>query len=96
MTRSAKNTWLCLAALTALLLSGAAFVSWAQDAVFPKIEASFNVAGLSTNPIVLFDYSQTDIEVAILQPDSSTILLPAFYDGGTTWRVRHTPGLAVF
>jgi len=58
-------------ALTALLVSGAACVAWAQDAVFPKIETSFNVAGLSTNPVVLFDYTQSDIEVAIFQPDSS-------------------------
>ncbi len=58
---------------------------------YSKIEASFNVNGLSTNPAVLFNYAQTDIRVQILQPDNSTVSLPAFYDGGTTWRVRHTP-----
>ena len=63
----------------------------AQNAVYPRIEASFNITGISTDPVVLFDYTQTDVEVSLLQPDSTTITLPAFYDGGTTWRVRHTP-----
>jgi hypothetical protein len=34
----------------------------AQNAVYPKIEASFNLTGISTNPVVLFDFSQTDVE----------------------------------
>ncbi|HUA67093.1 MAG TPA: hypothetical protein VMA13_00980, partial [Candidatus Saccharimonadales bacterium] len=58
---------------------------------YPMVEASFNVNGLSTNPVVLFNYAQTDIRVQILQPDNNTVSLPAFYDGGTTWRVRQTP-----
>ncbi|PWU10117.1 MAG: hypothetical protein C5B50_26125 [Verrucomicrobia bacterium] len=62
-----------------------------QGVIYPKIEATFNVTGISTNPAVLFDYSQADVEVSISQPDSSTVVLPAFYDGGTTWRVRHAP-----
>ena len=66
----------------------------AQSSTYPKIEASFNIAGLSTDPAVLFDYTQTDVKVSIVQPDSSTVTLPAFYDGGTTWRVRHTPTMA--
>lgn len=65
-----------------------------QGAAYSKIEASFNITGISTDPVVLFDYAQTDVKVAISQPDSSTVTLPAFYDGGTTWRVRHTPTLA--
>src|SRR5450432_4073976 len=55
---------------------------------YPKIEASFNINSLATDP---FDYTVTDVRVQILQPGSSTISLPAFFDGGTTWRVRHTP-----
>src|ERR1039457_6485723 len=62
-----------------------------QGATYSKIEASFSITGISTDPAVLFDYTQTDVEVGILQPDSSTVTLPAFYDGGTTWRMRHTP-----
>ncbi len=58
---------------------------------YPKIEASFNITSLATDP---FDYTVTDVRVQILQPDKSTISLPAFFDGGTTWRVRHTPTMA--
>lgn len=58
---------------------------------YPKIEASFNITSLATDP---FDYTVTDVRVEILQPDNSTISLPAFFDGGTTWRVRHTPTMA--
>jgi hypothetical protein len=65
-----------------------------QEATYPKIEASFNIAGISTNQAVLFDYTKTDVKVTITQPDSSKVILPAFYDGGTTWRVRHTPAMA--
>jgi hypothetical protein len=58
---------------------------------YPKIEASFNITNLTTDP---FDYTVTDVRVQILQPDNSTVLLPAFFDGATTWRVRHTPTMA--
>jgi len=80
--------------LLALGLAGGARACFSQNATYPKLEASFNVTGVSTNPAVLFDYTQTDVRVTIVQPDISTVVLPAFYDGGTTWRVRHTPTLA--
>ena len=57
---------------------------------YPKIEASFTVNTPIADP---FDYSN-DVRVLMVQPDASTISLPAFFDGGTTWRVRHTPTLA--
>jgi hypothetical protein len=60
----------------------------AQTVSYPKIEASFNLTGLATDP---FDYTVTDVRVQLQLPDASTISLPAFFDGGTTWRVRHTP-----
>ncbi|MBI3852661.1 MAG: DUF5060 domain-containing protein [Verrucomicrobia bacterium] len=60
--------------------------AWAD--AYAKIEASFNITNLLTDP---FDYTVTDVRVQIVQPDSSTLSLPAFFDGGTTWRVRHTP-----
>ena len=62
----------------------------ARAASYPKIEASFSITNLATDP---FDYTVTDVRVQILQPDSSTLSLPAFFDGVTTWRVRHTPML---
>src|SRR5882762_8144084 len=57
---------------------------------FPKIEASFSITNLATDP---FDYTVSDVRAQILQPDATALLLPAFFDGGTTWRVRHTPSL---
>ncbi len=57
---------------------------------YPKIEASFTVNTPIADP---FDYSN-DVRVLMVQPDASTISLPAFFDGGTTWRVRHTPTMA--
>ena len=68
-----------------------ALVRTSAQGTYPKIEASFNIANLTTDP---FDYTVTDVRVQILQPDNSTVSLPAFFDGGTTWRVRHTPMLA--
>lgn len=58
---------------------------------YSKLEASFNITNLTTDP---FDYTVTDVRVQILQPDNSTVSLPAFFDGGTIWRVRHMPTLA--
>lgn len=69
-------------------LATAPLASHAQGGMYSKIEASFSIANLTTDP---FDYTQTDVEVQILQPDGTTVTLPAFFDGGTTWRVRHTP-----
>jgi hypothetical protein len=64
-----------------------------QCACYPKIEASFTIPNLATDP---FDYTVTDVRVQIVQPDGSTNSLPAFFDGGNTWRVRHTPQLPGF
>ena len=55
---------------------------------YAHLEASFTITNSIANP---FDYTQADVQVQILKPDASSVLLPAFYDGGTTWRVRHTP-----
>ncbi|HLZ55194.1 MAG TPA: DUF5060 domain-containing protein, partial [Verrucomicrobiae bacterium] len=57
---------------------------------YPKIEASFTVNTPIADP---FDYSN-DVRVLMVQPDASTVSLPAFFDGGTTWRVRHSPTMA--
>jgi hypothetical protein len=60
------------------------------EGTYPKIEASFTVSTPIADP---FDYSN-DVRVLLVQPDTSTLSLPAFFDGGTTWRVRHTPTMA--
>src|SRR6266705_6309825 len=60
----------------------------ANAEVYQKIEASFSITNLSTDP---FDYTVTDVQVQVAQPDFSTVWLPAFFDGGMTWRIRHAP-----
>jgi len=74
----------------ALVLCGV-FLKASAQGTYSKIEASFNITNLATDP---FDYTVTDVRVQILQPDNSTVSLPAFFDGGTTWRVRHAPAMA--
>jgi hypothetical protein len=66
--------------------SGAAFAG----GTYSRIDASFNLPGLATDP---FNYEVTDVKVDILQPDATTFTVSAFFDGGTTWRVRHMPTL---
>jgi len=82
----------CCLRITVLLcaLLAAAAVAAFGGGVYPRLEASFTIAGLASDP---FDYTVTDVRVQISQPDSTTVSLPAFFDGGTTWRVRHTPSL---
>src|SRR5215467_10356254 len=73
--------WIILGALCVCAVS-----TWAD--VYPRIEASFSITNLATDP---FDYAATDVRVQISQPNGTTNSLPAFFDGGTTWRVRHAP-----
>jgi hypothetical protein len=72
-----------------VFLCGFAGVTFAGG-TYSRIEASFNLPGLATDP---FNYLVTDVKVDILQPDATAITLSAFFDGGTTWRVRHMPTL---
>jgi hypothetical protein len=67
------------------------FAGLAPAAAFDKIEASFDLPNLQGNP---FDFTQNDVKVAIAGPDGKTITLPAFFDGGQTWRVRHSTSSA--
>jgi len=55
---------------------------------FELIITSQTVVG---NP---FDPDENDIEVVFTDPSGRRISVPAFYDGGTTWRVRFTPSSA--
>jgi hypothetical protein len=56
-----------------------------------RLEASFSLPDLTGNP---FDYTQNDIRVAVRRPDGRTLSVPAFFDGGTIWRVRVHPDRA--
>jgi hypothetical protein len=73
-----------------VVFSFCALTKISAQGTYPKIEASFTVNVSITDP---FDYSN-DVRVQIVLPDSTIISLPAFFDGGTTWRVRHTPTMA--
>jgi hypothetical protein len=55
---------------------------------YRHIEAHFELPGLSGNP---FDYTENDIQVTFVGSTGAATTLPAFFDGGTTWRVRMTP-----
>lgn len=54
----------------------------------PRLEASFRLPNLQGNP---FDFTENDVKVTLAGPDGRSVTLPAFFDGGDTWRVRHTP-----
>lgn len=55
---------------------------------YAKVETSFELPDIHGNP---FDYTENDVMVFITSPDNRSVRLPAFYDGGKTWRVRYTP-----
>jgi hypothetical protein len=87
--RTNPGVWfLKIVVLAAFSVCAPSFIH--AQGTYGKIEASFTVNAPIADP---FDYSN-DVRVLIVQPDSSTVSLPAFNDGGTTWRVRHTPTMA--
>ena len=76
------NRFLCI-----LCLFCAAMVS--AQPTYPRLNGAMSISTLgSANP---YDFTQVDVRVALQQPDGSVFTIPAFYDGDTTWRIRHTP-----
>ena len=57
---------------------------------YAPIEAACELPELSGNP---FDYAENNVMVQVACPDLTTASVPAFFDGGSTWRVRYTPRL---
>jgi hypothetical protein len=55
---------------------------------YPRQEIVFTLANITENP---FDYTQNDVQVTIRLPKGEEATFPAFFDGGSTWRVRYTP-----
>jgi hypothetical protein len=53
-----------------------------------RIELSFQLPQVKGNP---FDYTVNDVRVTLSTPSGTDVSLPAFYDGGTTWKARHLP-----
>jgi hypothetical protein len=58
---------------------------------YTRFEGSFELPEIQGNP---FDYTENDVMVTITAPDTRTVRVPAFFDGGKTWRVRFTPDQA--
>jgi hypothetical protein len=54
----------------------------------PMLQTSFDIPVITGNP---FDLSQNDVRVTFKAPNGITGTIPAFFDGGTTWRARFTP-----
>jgi len=52
------------------------------------IEVIFQLPQVTGNP---FDCTVNDVQVIISTPSGVNLSLPAFFDGGTTWKARHTP-----
>src|ERR1043166_9721449 len=59
-----------VAAVFLLLVAVPAMTTSTRGDSYPKIEASFSITNLATDP---FDYIVTDVRVQVLQPDSSTL-----------------------
>ncbi len=55
---------------------------------YPMIETSFQLGSVPGDP---FDYEKVKVEVYLKKSDGNNTLVPAFFDGGTTWRMRYTP-----
>ncbi|RYX82414.1 DUF5060 domain-containing protein [bacterium] len=55
---------------------------------FARIEATFHIPNLQGDP---YDFELNDVRAQIRLPDGKLLSLPAFFDGGDVWRVRHTP-----
>ncbi|HSV72883.1 MAG TPA: DUF5060 domain-containing protein [Chthonomonadales bacterium] len=55
---------------------------------YARVEVSFELEGVRGNP---FDYTENDVQVSIQRPDGQRMRVPAFFDGGTTWRARWAP-----
>jgi hypothetical protein len=60
----------------------------AGGGTYAKLEASFELPQMRGNP---FDFTANDVKVTFAGPDGRDVTVPAFFDGGTTWRARHTP-----
>ena len=62
--------------------------SIASADTYNMLESTFSLPSITGNP---FDYLQNDVQVTITASDGKQDRSPAFFDGGTTWRVRYTP-----
>ncbi len=77
-------------ALTITAVSSAQTVASrrAEMGAYARLETTFSIPDLKTDP---FDYEQTDVRVQVRRVGGATVSMPAFFDGGTTWRARLAP-----
>ncbi|HLK58984.1 MAG TPA: DUF5060 domain-containing protein, partial [Chthonomonadaceae bacterium] len=59
-----------------------------ERGTYPMIETSFQLGSIPGDP---FDYEQVNVQVTVRKPDGGTLEVPAFFDGGSTWRMRYSP-----
>ncbi len=59
-----------------------------ERGAYPKLETSFELASVPGDP---FDYEKVNVQVTLKKADGGTVEVPAFFDGGKTWRMRFTP-----
>jgi len=55
---------------------------------YPMIETSFEIGSTPGDP---FDYEKVNVQVSLKKADGGVVSVPAFFDGGKTWRMRYTP-----
>jgi hypothetical protein len=89
INRMNLSHWRFIRLIATMIVLGAAEAVLSAG-TYPMIEASFELPQVHGNP---FDFAQNDVMVKIVQPDGSGVTIPAFFDGGQTWRVRHTPNM---
>ena len=74
--------------VAAVLLLLIAISLGASADTYKMLESSFTLPGITGNP---FDYTQNEVQVTFTAPDGKKVMVPAFFDGGTNWKVRYTP-----
>ncbi len=67
--------------------SGKAGLS-ADHGTYPMIETSFELSTSGDDP---FDFEKVNVQISLKKPDGALVPVPAFFDGGKTWRMRYTP-----
>ena len=55
---------------------------------YAMIETSFQLATVPGDP---FDFEKVNVQITLKLPEGTTLDVPCFFDGGTTWRMRFTP-----
>ena len=91
---SRTGTWLALLTLVGLVSTSSGNevnqprtdLSFASGA-FPKLETRFTLE-VKGNP---WNFAENDVQVAFRYLDGQTVRLPAFFDGGMSWKARFTP-----